>query len=84
MVLPFEHPLRLAEDAAVVDLLSDGRLELGVGSGSGPAEFQAFGVDMSTRHQLTSEGLAVLNDRNHREFDPLLAQLREEVAALTR
>ena len=30
------------------------------------------------------EGLAVLNDRNHREFDPLLAQLREEVAALTR
>ncbi len=30
------------------------------------------------------EGLAVLNDRNRREFDPLVAQLREEVAALTR
>jgi alkanesulfonate monooxygenase SsuD/methylene tetrahydromethanopterin reductase-like flavin-dependent oxidoreductase (luciferase family) len=60
IVLPLEHPLRLAEDAAVVDLLSAGRLELGVGSGSDPQEFTPFAVDIATRHQRTSEGLDLL------------------------
>jgi alkanesulfonate monooxygenase SsuD/methylene tetrahydromethanopterin reductase-like flavin-dependent oxidoreductase (luciferase family) len=44
MVLPFHHPLRLAEDAALVDKLSDGRLLLGVGRGYQPPEFSGFGV----------------------------------------
>jgi len=60
VILPLEMPLRVAEDAAVVDLLSGGRLELGLGSGSDPAEFEAFGVDMATRHQRTSEGIVTL------------------------
>jgi len=60
VVLPFEVPLRVAGDAAVVDLLSEGRLELGVGSGGDPAEFEAFGVDRSTRHERTTEGLNTL------------------------
>ena len=59
-VLPFENPLRLAEDAAFVDTLSGGRLELGVGSGLDPAEFKAFGVDVSERLPRTTEGLQVL------------------------
>jgi alkanesulfonate monooxygenase SsuD/methylene tetrahydromethanopterin reductase-like flavin-dependent oxidoreductase (luciferase family) len=59
-VLPFENPLRLAEDAAVVDTLSGGRLELGVGSGLDPAEFKAFGVDVAERLQRTTNGLKVL------------------------
>lgn len=60
VVLPLEMPLRVAEDAAVVDLLSGGRLELGVGSGGDPDEFRAFGVDVGQRHPLTTSGLVAL------------------------
>jgi alkanesulfonate monooxygenase SsuD/methylene tetrahydromethanopterin reductase-like flavin-dependent oxidoreductase (luciferase family) len=60
VVLPLELPLRVAEDAAVVDALSGGRLELGIGSGGDPAEFQAFGVDVARRHELTTQGLSTL------------------------
>ena len=60
VVLPLDLPLRVAEDASVVDLLSKGRLELGVGSGSDPDEFLAFGAEMANRHQQTTEGLITL------------------------
>ncbi|WP_089717086.1 LLM class flavin-dependent oxidoreductase [Candidatus Entotheonella palauensis] len=60
VVLPLENPLRVAEDAAVVDLLSGGRLELGVGSGANPQEFAPFDIDISTRHQRTTEGLELI------------------------
>jgi alkanesulfonate monooxygenase SsuD/methylene tetrahydromethanopterin reductase-like flavin-dependent oxidoreductase (luciferase family) len=59
-IIPFENPLRLAEDAAVVDALSSGRLELGVGSGFDAAEFTAFGLDMGQRLQRTTDGLKLL------------------------
>jgi alkanesulfonate monooxygenase SsuD/methylene tetrahydromethanopterin reductase-like flavin-dependent oxidoreductase (luciferase family) len=60
VVLPLDLPLRVAEDAAVVDLLSGGRLELGVGSGGEVGEFQAFGLDVSQRRALTSTGMETL------------------------
>ncbi len=60
VVLPLEESLRLAEDAAVVDALSNGRLELGVGSGSDPDEFAAFGRALDTRHARTSLGIDLL------------------------
>ncbi len=60
VVLPLENPIRVAEDAAVVDALSGGRLELGVGSGGEAGEFQAFGLDIARRRELTSDGLQAL------------------------
>lgn len=44
-VLPFHHPVRVAEDYALVDVLSGGRLQFGVGAGYLAVEFRGFGVD---------------------------------------
>ncbi|HCT03972.1 MAG TPA: LLM class flavin-dependent oxidoreductase [Pseudomonas sp.] len=51
IVLPQEAPLRLAEDAAVLDLLCNGRLELGLGAGFDPETFLAFGREHEARHR---------------------------------
>ncbi|MEV1021386.1 LLM class flavin-dependent oxidoreductase [Streptomyces sp. NPDC050264] len=59
-VLPLEDPVRLAEDIAVVDTLSGGRVEIGVGSGSSALEYAAFGKDAARKRRLTSEHLEVL------------------------
>jgi alkanesulfonate monooxygenase SsuD/methylene tetrahydromethanopterin reductase-like flavin-dependent oxidoreductase (luciferase family) len=59
-LLPFNHPLRLAEDLAVLDNISNGRVEIGVGMGYAPHEFRGFGLPVSRRVSLTEEGLEVL------------------------
>ena len=59
-LLPFYHPVRLAEDLAVLDNLSGGRVELGVGMGYAAHEFAGFGIPVSRRVSLTEEGLDLL------------------------
>jgi alkanesulfonate monooxygenase SsuD/methylene tetrahydromethanopterin reductase-like flavin-dependent oxidoreductase (luciferase family) len=51
VILPLEDPLRLAEDAAVVDTLSGGRLQLGLGTGADPLTFAAFGQTVEQRRE---------------------------------
>lgn len=59
-LLPFNHPIRLAEDLAVLDNISGGRVEVGLGMGYAPHEFRGFGLPVSRRVSLTDEGIAVL------------------------
>ncbi len=54
------HPLRLAEDVATVDILSKGRVELGVGLGSVSQEFENFNVDPKRRVSMLREVLDIL------------------------
>ena len=59
------HPLRLAEDLLTVDVLTGGRLSIGLGSGSTKSEFAAFGIpeedqEPEARHRRFAEGLEVL------------------------
>jgi alkanesulfonate monooxygenase SsuD/methylene tetrahydromethanopterin reductase-like flavin-dependent oxidoreductase (luciferase family) len=61
-ILPLEDPVRLAEDVSVVDTLSGGRVEIGVGSGGSEIEYAAFGKDVARKRELTSDGLAILRD----------------------
>ena len=60
ITITLEQPLRLAEDAAVTDLLTNGRLELGLGSGFAPDVFAAFGVDIESRRELTTASFECL------------------------
>ena len=53
-----EDPIRLAEDVGVVDILSGGRVELGVGSGFGESTFRVFGRDHERRRELTTDNFA--------------------------
>jgi probable F420-dependent oxidoreductase len=60
LLLPLHHPLRVAEDAAVADLISGGRFILGVGQGYVQHEFETFGYDRKYRPSLFEEGIEVI------------------------
>ena len=56
-LLPLRHPLHVAEQVAVLDQLSGGRVIFGVGRGYSPSLFNAFGVDQSVKRALFRESL---------------------------
>jgi len=60
LLAPFYHPLRLAEDAAMIDVLSGGRLRLGIGMGYREEEFGALQVSKKTRLSRTLETIEIL------------------------
>jgi putative FMN-dependent luciferase-like monooxygenase len=60
ITLPLELPIRVAEDVAVLDLLSAQRLEVGVGPGGNLTAFTAFGLDPAQRHAIFSRNLDLL------------------------
>jgi alkanesulfonate monooxygenase SsuD/methylene tetrahydromethanopterin reductase-like flavin-dependent oxidoreductase (luciferase family) len=60
LLLPLHHPLRVAEDAAMVDVLCGGRLRLGVSAGYSPADLAAFAVPPDARARRMREGLALI------------------------
>jgi putative FMN-dependent luciferase-like monooxygenase len=62
ITLPLENPVRVAEDAVVLDLMSGGRLEVGVGTGGTPSSFTAFGLDSANRSEVYDRNLAVVRD----------------------
>lgn len=59
-VLPFHNPIRAAEEFAMLDLISDGRLEFGIGRGYQPAEFKGFGIDQAHARGIFSESLEII------------------------
>src|SRR6478735_5344750 len=59
-LLPLYNPLRLIEEVCMLDQLSGGRLELGVGRGVTPYELRYYGVDPADSRAIFNEALAVL------------------------
>lgn len=60
-VIPFHNPVKLAEQAAMVDILSDGRLVLGVGRGYQRQEFDKLSLNIGDSRGMMVEGLEVLH-----------------------
>src|SRR5437588_7232302 len=60
LVLPWHNPVLLAEQAATLDLLSEGRLDLGIGKGYRYREFAGFCMPMEEAAERFDESLAVI------------------------
>ena len=60
VILPMNHPLRVAEDYALLDLMSDGRVDFGMGRGYQPLEFQRYGIDQTTTRRRFEECVDII------------------------
>jgi probable F420-dependent oxidoreductase len=62
LVLPYHNPIRLAKTAATLDVLSGGRLILGVGVGAVAPESEAMGSPYAARGAITDEAIAIMKE----------------------
>jgi alkanesulfonate monooxygenase SsuD/methylene tetrahydromethanopterin reductase-like flavin-dependent oxidoreductase (luciferase family) len=60
--VPLRHPVELAQSILTLHGLAGGRLSLGVGAGSTPADFRALGLDFSQRFRHLSDSLAIMRE----------------------
>lgn len=60
VILPMHNPVRVAEEAAMIDQLSGGRLELGLARGYTPFEYENLGSDFAASQSLMDEGVEIL------------------------
>ena len=60
MLLPLHDPIRLAEDAATLSLITQGRFDLGLGIGYRQLEFDQFGRKLSHRPSMMEEGVEII------------------------
>ncbi|HMV71724.1 MAG TPA: LLM class flavin-dependent oxidoreductase [Pseudomonadales bacterium] len=60
VTLPFNHPLRIAEDIAVLDIISNGRIQAGFAGGYVPHEFAMFGIDRARRGQIVERSVEII------------------------
>ncbi len=68
-VLPLSHPVRVAEELTMLDLLSDGRVDPGFGRGIDPTHYRGFGVDQAESNKRLIEGLEIVQRAwNHDQF----------------
>jgi alkanesulfonate monooxygenase SsuD/methylene tetrahydromethanopterin reductase-like flavin-dependent oxidoreductase (luciferase family) len=61
LLLALHHPIRIAEDAAMLDIISHGRLLLGIGGGPMDSECEVFGIDRSETFNRTYEALDIIH-----------------------
>ncbi len=80
LLMPFNHPVRIAEDIASVDIISNGRFDLGVGQGYSYHEFKSFCMDRPTRARRLYEAMDIY-ERLHKEervtFDGEFTQIND-------
>jgi alkanesulfonate monooxygenase SsuD/methylene tetrahydromethanopterin reductase-like flavin-dependent oxidoreductase (luciferase family) len=60
VLLPLSHPVRVAEEIATLDVLSNGRVEFGIGRGAIPAHFTGFAVPQAESRERFAEALEVI------------------------
>lgn len=60
VVLPLNHPVRVAEDYAFLDVLSNGRIDLGIGRGYQPHEYAGYGIDQTRSKEMFCEAIEII------------------------
>jgi alkanesulfonate monooxygenase SsuD/methylene tetrahydromethanopterin reductase-like flavin-dependent oxidoreductase (luciferase family) len=60
LLMPLHHPLHVAEQAATLDVLSNGRFDLGLGQGYRPQEFEGFNISRAERASRLREGVEII------------------------